>query len=210
MENAIDLPSGDQRASATLSVARVTWVAGPSVSIQRTKICGPRGSPSAIYSMRFPSADQRGLEPFVRNRCWPPSAFMIQREESHRSSILFTCWRRIDNARAIGRDLRVADALEVQIMIVSETGSGARLLGESGECRPRYQGRQHHETYIHEAPRSADFRQYTTNRSFRYSTPRTTRRFAWISRSTCSSLRLPASNMQFKANPSRMAPIWAD
>ena len=48
MENAMDLPSGDQRASATLSVACVTCVAGPSVSIQRTKICGPRGSPSAM------------------------------------------------------------------------------------------------------------------------------------------------------------------
>jgi hypothetical protein len=47
MENAIHLPSGDQRASATFSVACVTCVAGPSMSIQRTKICVPRGSPSA-------------------------------------------------------------------------------------------------------------------------------------------------------------------
>jgi hypothetical protein len=93
MENAMDLPSGDQRASATFSVAWVTCVAGPSVSIQRTKICGPRGSPSAIYRMRFPSADQRGFEPLVRNRCWLPSAFMIQSEESQRSSILLACWR---------------------------------------------------------------------------------------------------------------------
>src|SRR5580700_8463733 len=93
MEKEIHFPSGDQRASATFSVACVICVAGPSVLIHRTKICGPRGSPSAIYRMRFPSEDQRGLEPFVRNRFWLPSAFMIHSDESQRSSNLLACCR---------------------------------------------------------------------------------------------------------------------
>jgi hypothetical protein len=47
MENAMVFPSGDHRASASFSVAWVTCVGGPSASIQRMKICVPRGSPSA-------------------------------------------------------------------------------------------------------------------------------------------------------------------
>ena len=39
MENAICLPSGDQRASPILVTAWVTWLAEPSTSIQRTKTC---------------------------------------------------------------------------------------------------------------------------------------------------------------------------
>ena len=46
--NAIHLPSGDQLASATFSVARVTWLEGPSESIHFTKICVPFGSPSDV------------------------------------------------------------------------------------------------------------------------------------------------------------------
>src|SRR5271166_6549867 len=81
MENAIILPSGDQCASATFSVERVTCEAGPSASIHRTKIWVPLGSPSARYRTRLLSEAQRGFAPLARKRCWEPSAFMIQREE---------------------------------------------------------------------------------------------------------------------------------
>src|SRR6058998_3549217 len=93
IENAIDLPSGDQRTLRGVSVTRVICVAGPSVSIQRTKIWEPFGSPSARYSSRLASDDQRGLDPFVRKRCCDPSVFRIHSSESHLSSIVFTCWR---------------------------------------------------------------------------------------------------------------------
>jgi hypothetical protein len=85
IENAISLPSGDQRASATRSDARVIWLGEPSTSIQRTKICG-RPSASARYSTRLPSGAQRAFEPLAKKRFCEPSAFMIQREGSHLSS----------------------------------------------------------------------------------------------------------------------------
>src|SRR5262245_21392641 len=87
IEKATDLPSGDQRGDRGASVTCVTCVAGPSMSIQRTKICEPFGSPSAVYRMRLPSGDQRAPDPLTRNRFCVPSAFMIQSAESHLSSI---------------------------------------------------------------------------------------------------------------------------
>ena len=61
IENAIDLPSGDHFALRGVSVTCVICVAGPSTSTQRTKICEPFGSPSARYSSRLPSGDQRAF-----------------------------------------------------------------------------------------------------------------------------------------------------
>src|SRR5712692_10802835 len=40
--------------------------------------------------MRVPSGDHRALEPFVRNRCFVPSAFIIHSADSNRSFILST------------------------------------------------------------------------------------------------------------------------
>src|SRR5260221_14730743 len=92
-ENAIHLPSGDQRTLRGVSLTRVICVAGPSVSVQRTKVWEPFGSPSARDSSRFPSVDQRGADPFVRNRCRGPSAFRAHSPGSHLSSLWFTCLR---------------------------------------------------------------------------------------------------------------------
>src|SRR5476651_521164 len=86
-EKAIDFPSGDHFALRGASATRVIWVAGPSVSIQRTNNCAPFGSPSAEYISRLPSGDQRAPAPFTRNRFWDPSAFMIHSADSHLSSI---------------------------------------------------------------------------------------------------------------------------
>src|SRR5437773_2563611 len=75
MENAIDLPSGDQRALRGASTTRVTCVAGPPASTQRTKICDPFGSPSARYMSRLPYGDQRAADPFSwATRPAPPNA----------------------------------------------------------------------------------------------------------------------------------------
>ncbi len=40
--------------------------------------------------MRVPSGDQRAEEPSTRKRFFVPSAFMIQSDDSQRSSSLFT------------------------------------------------------------------------------------------------------------------------
>ena len=48
----------------------------------------------------------------------------------------------VDNARAIGRNLRIADALEVEVVIVGQTRGGRGLLGDGGESRQAYQGRR--------------------------------------------------------------------
>ena len=93
IEKAIDLPSGDQRTLRGVSVTWVTCVAGLGTSIQRTKICVPFGSPSASYNSRFPSSDQRGLEPLTRNRCSAPSALTSHTSDSHLSSAVLTRWR---------------------------------------------------------------------------------------------------------------------
>src|SRR5262245_45867775 len=92
-ENAIDLPSGDQRALRGASVTCVTCVAGPAAFTQRTKICCPFGSPSARYNTRLPSGDHRPADPLTKNRCSDPSALIVQISDSHLSSSLFTCWR---------------------------------------------------------------------------------------------------------------------
>src|SRR5262245_42115295 len=92
-ENAIDLPSGDQRAFRGVSVTCVTCVAGPVAFTHRTKICDPFGSPSATYRSRLPSGDQRAADPFTRNRCSDASALIVQTSDSHLSSSLLTCWR---------------------------------------------------------------------------------------------------------------------
>src|SRR5438874_8403288 len=86
IENAIIFSSGDQCASPSFSVTCVTCVGGPSTSIQRTKICVPLGSPSERYTMRLPSGAHRAPDPFAKNRCCDPSAFMIHNAESHLSS----------------------------------------------------------------------------------------------------------------------------
>ena len=83
-------PSGDHLKLLGVSSSRVTGVVAPSASIQRTWICCPPGSPGARYAMRVPSGDQRGFDPFTRNRWRPPSASMIRISESKRSSILLT------------------------------------------------------------------------------------------------------------------------
>src|SRR5262249_44983168 len=93
IENAIDFPSGDQRALRGDSVTRVTWVAGPSTSTQRTKSCAPFGSPSARYARRLPSGDHRGADPLTKNRFWLPPALIIQISDSHLSAIWSTCSR---------------------------------------------------------------------------------------------------------------------
>jgi hypothetical protein len=41
-------------------------------------------------AIRLPSGDQTGLEPLLRKRSLPPSAFMIQRVDSKLSFILST------------------------------------------------------------------------------------------------------------------------
>ena len=87
---ASDLPSGDQLTLPGVSLTCVTCDVAPSASIQCTKTCVPLGSPSATYAIREPSGDHRALEPFTRKRLREPSAFMIHRPESHRSSTLFT------------------------------------------------------------------------------------------------------------------------
>src|SRR5207247_7427426 len=88
--NASERPSGDQLRFEGFSLTCVTCDVAPSASIQRTKTWVPFGSPSAKYAMRVPSGDQRALEPFTKNRFFEPSAFMIHRPASQRSSILFT------------------------------------------------------------------------------------------------------------------------
>jgi len=90
IRKAIHFPSGDQAMSEGDSSSRVICVTAPSASIQRTKICVPRGSPRARKAMRVPSGDQRGEEPSIRCRARLPSAFMIQSDEAHRSLILST------------------------------------------------------------------------------------------------------------------------
>ena len=155
MENAIHFPSGDQRASATLSVACVICVAGPSASIHRTKICGPRGSPSAIYSTRLASDDQRGPEPLARNRFWLPSALTIQMRRFPAVFDLVGLLANVNDMRPVGRDLRIADALKIEVMIIGETRRGSSLLGSGGEHR---RGRDQEETHFHRTPRSADLR----------------------------------------------------
>src|SRR3954454_11595138 len=92
-ENAIDFPFGDQRALRGASATWVIWVGGPSASTQRTNNCVPRGSPSARYSNRLPSGDQRAALPLTRKRCCDPSALRIHSAESHLSSCLLTAWR---------------------------------------------------------------------------------------------------------------------
>jgi hypothetical protein len=64
--NAMDSPSGAHSRFDGDSVTRVTWLTAPSSSIQRTKICGPSGSPGATYAIRLPSGDQTGDEPSTR------------------------------------------------------------------------------------------------------------------------------------------------
>src|SRR5262245_51942336 len=93
MVNAIDLPSGDHFGPFGGLLTRVICVAGPSASTYFTKSCAPFGSPSARYSRRLPSGDQRALDPFSRKRFWEPSAVTTQSSESHLSSILLTCCR---------------------------------------------------------------------------------------------------------------------
>src|SRR2546423_744831 len=88
--NASERPSGDHVRLLGVSLRCVTWEVAPSASIQRTNTCVPFGSPSVKYAMRVPSGDQRAFEPFTRKRFFAPSAFMIHRPESQRSSILFT------------------------------------------------------------------------------------------------------------------------
>src|SRR5213079_210032 len=83
IENAIDLPSGDHFALRGDSLTWVICVAGPSASTHRTNSCDPFGSPSARYSSRLPSADQRGVPPLTRNRFCDPSEFTIHSSESH-------------------------------------------------------------------------------------------------------------------------------
>src|SRR5207244_3506161 len=90
IEKAIDLPSGDHSTLRGVSSTCVICVAGPSTSIHRTKICDPFGSPSARYSSRLPSGDQRALDPLTRNRCCPPSLFSVHVSASHLSSSLLT------------------------------------------------------------------------------------------------------------------------
>src|SRR5262245_7657881 len=90
---AIDLPSGDHFGPLGDSSTCVICVAGPSTSTYFTNSCAPFGSPSARYSNRLPSGDQRAFDPLSRNRFCEPSAVTIQSSESHLSSILLTCWR---------------------------------------------------------------------------------------------------------------------
>src|SRR5205814_1329781 len=87
---ASERPSGDQLKFAGVSSTWVICDVAPSASIQRTNTCVPFGSPSAKYAIRVPSGDQRALAPFTTKRLREPSAFMIYRPESQRSSILFT------------------------------------------------------------------------------------------------------------------------
>src|SRR5688500_14337005 len=86
--NASVLPSGDQLRSEIGSLTRVTCDVAPSASMYRTKSWVPLGSPSFRNAMRVPSGDQRGLAPLVRKRLRDPSAAMIQRLASQRSSSL--------------------------------------------------------------------------------------------------------------------------
>src|SRR5689334_6814092 len=90
MEKAMDFPSGDHRGARGASVVCVTCVGGPSISIHRTKIWAPFGSPSATYRILLPSGDHRALDPFTRKRCCVLSEFTIHSAESHLSSILST------------------------------------------------------------------------------------------------------------------------
>src|SRR5436853_6249007 len=87
---ASERPSGDQLRFDGVSLTWVICDVAPSASIQRTNTCVPFGSPSAKYAIRVPSGDHRALAPFTRKRLREPSAFMIHRPESQRSSILFT------------------------------------------------------------------------------------------------------------------------
>jgi hypothetical protein len=90
MRNASDLPSDDHSTSAGVSVRRVICVGAASPSMNRTQICVPLGSPFARYAIRDPSGDQTAFEPSTRWRLREPSAFMIQRDDSHRSFSLST------------------------------------------------------------------------------------------------------------------------
>src|SRR5262245_33051216 len=73
IRNRMFLPSGVHVRSDGDSVTRVTCVAGPSTSTYFTKICDPRGSPSATYAIREPSGDQRGADPLSIMRAREPS-----------------------------------------------------------------------------------------------------------------------------------------
>src|SRR6188508_217683 len=84
------VPSGDQASPPGACSTCVTCEVAPSASIQRTKICDPRGSPVPTYAMRSPDGDHRALEPFTRKRFRLPSAFMIHNADSRRSLILST------------------------------------------------------------------------------------------------------------------------
>ncbi len=88
--NAIQFPSGDQRAFEGSFASRVTWDTAPSASIHRTKICDPEGSPSRVNRMRVPSGDHRAPLPSTSSRFRDPSAFMIQSAEARRSLTLST------------------------------------------------------------------------------------------------------------------------
>jgi hypothetical protein len=93
MVKAMCRPSGDQRASAIRSTARVIWLGGPSASTQRTLICGRAAASSAMYSTRRLSGDQRAPAPLAKKRLRVPSASTIHSAGSHLSSKRLTCWR---------------------------------------------------------------------------------------------------------------------
>src|SRR6266511_6451335 len=81
---ASERPSGDQLKFAGVSLTCVICDVAPSASIQRTKTCEPFGSPSAKYSMRVPSGDQRAFDLFTNTRLSEPCAFMIHSPATQR------------------------------------------------------------------------------------------------------------------------------
>jgi hypothetical protein len=74
--------------------------------MNRTQICVPFGSPFVRYALRDPSGDQTELETSTTYRLREPSAFVIQREDSHRVVSLST-HRRVADLLAVRGEPRV-------------------------------------------------------------------------------------------------------
>ncbi len=79
----------------------------------------------------------------------------------------------VDDARAIGRDLRIAHALEIEVVIVGETRREVSFLGNGSESRQEYQSRRHGELNFHPTPREIETSAVSIQRMQRaYRTPR--------------------------------------
>ena len=87
--------------------------------------------------MRVPSGDQIAPPPLARKRFFEPSVFMIQSDGLQLVLELVHPASRVDDLRAVGRDVRLADLLEVEVFLDGEECVGAFFLGR---CARRDEG----------------------------------------------------------------------